>query len=197
VTEGINLIPDDIRKGWRRKKLRKALIVAVAAYFLLLGGVLVQHRSALAAKRVEAARAQAEKEALLSKGSGYIELSKRLQAAKQSEAELSRKLGATAGLSRTAWSNVLKRIGNDVPEGLWLRGVSSSDAEGGGKRIRVLGSAAANRAVADFIFTLENSGYFSNVTLAYTQKRDLEGAHVYDFELYMNLKKNEETTHDW
>ena len=197
MTEGINLIPDDIRKGWRRKKLRKALIVAVAAYFLLLGGVLVQHRSALAAKRVEAARAQAEKEALLSKGSGYIELSKRLQAAKQSEAELSRKLGATAGLSRTAWSNVLKRIGNDVPEGLWLRGVSSSDADGGGKRIRVLGSAAANRAVADFIFTLENSGYFSSVTLAYTQKRDLEGAHVYDFELYMNLKKNEETTHDW
>lgn len=84
-----------------------------------------------------------------------------------------------------------------MPEGLWLRGVSSSDAEGGGKRIRVLGSAAANRAVADFIFTLENSGYFSNVTLAYTQKRDLERAHVYDFELNMNIRKNEETTHDW
>lgn len=56
MTEGINLVPGDIRKGWRRKKLRKALIVAVAAYFLLLGGVLVQHRSALAAKMVEAAR---------------------------------------------------------------------------------------------------------------------------------------------
>lgn len=197
MINGINLIPDDIKKGWLKKKVRKALIAAGIAYFVLLGGVLVQQRSAIAAKRVEAAQAAAEKEGLLSKGSGYLELAKRLQLAKQSEAELSKKLGAAAGLSRTAWSNVLKRISNDVPEGLWLRGVSSSDGDGGGKRIRVLGSAAANRAVADFIFTLENSGYFSYVTLAYTQKRELEAGHVYDFELYMNLRKNEETTHDW
>ncbi|OGP15102.1 MAG: hypothetical protein A2054_03655 [Deltaproteobacteria bacterium GWA2_55_10] len=197
MIKGINLIPDDIKKGWLKKKVRKALLGAGIAYFVLLGGVVVQQRSAVAAKRVEAAQAAAEKEGLLSKGSGYLDLSKRLQLAKQSEAELSKKLGAAAGLSRIAWSNVLKRISNDVPEGLWLRGVSSSDAEAGGKRIRVLGSAAANRAVADFIFTLENSGYFSSVTLAYTQKRELEAGHVYDFEVYMNLRKNEDTTNDW
>lgn len=197
MIKGINLIPDDIKKGRLRQKVRKAIIGACMAYLVLLGGVFIQQRSAVAAKRAAAAQAAAEKEALLSKGSGYLELSKRLQLVKQSEAELSRKLGAAAGLSRTAWSNVLKRISSDVPDGLWLRGVSSSDAEAGGKRIRVLGSAVANRAIADFIFTLENSGYFSSVTLAYTQKRELEDANVYDFELYMNLRKTDETTHGW
>ena len=68
---------------------------------------------------------------------------------------------------------------------------------GGAKRVRVMGSATANKAIADFIFTLENSGFFSSVTLAYTQKRELQAGQAYDFELYMNINKTGETSYDW
>jgi len=198
MIKGITLIPDEIKREWLRKKVRKTLIAAATAYIILLGSVFFIQRGSLEAKGAEAIAVAAEKERVISKGSGYAELAMRLQQAKQSEAEIAKKLSVTAGLSRTAWSQVLKRLSHDVPQGVWLRGISTADLTGGGaKRVRVMGSATANKAIADFIFTLENSGFFSSVTLAYTQKRELQAGQAYDFELYMNINKTGETSYDW
>lgn len=198
MTGGINLVPDDIRKSWLVIKVRMALIAAGALYLVVLSAVFVQQRHAIGLKRAEAAVATQRMEGLLSGGANYTELASRLQQARLAEADLTKRLSVTAGISRTAWSRVLKKLSHDVPKGVWLRGISTTDAaEAGGKRVRLVGSAVGNKPVADFVFALENSGYFANVTLAYTQKRDIPTGQVYDFELFMGLKRTEETSYAW
>lgn len=198
MIKGINLMPDEIKEGWRLKRWRRAFILAAAAYLVVPGLVYFRQQTVIREKRAEEAALLKEKVSLAGKDAIYTELSRRIRDVRQAETELKKNVNVTADLvdKRISWSTVLKKLSHDVPQGLWLKNLSTSDAAGG-KKLRVLGAALSNRAVADFIFTLENSGYFDNVALSYTQRRDFGSETIYDFELSASLRKTDEVMYEW
>lgn len=199
MIKGINLIPDDLKSRWRLRKVRKALIAAAAVYLVFLGAVFTSQRAGISEKKAELASLRAELDSLASSGSRHMEFAMSLKRIKAAEAELNGRLSAASGLSgkRIAWSSVLKKLSHDIPGGVWLRSISTADADGGSKRLKMLGSASTNKGIADFIFTLENSGYFDDVKLSYTQKKDYGKDFVFEFEIYMDLKDTGEVMHEW
>lgn len=201
MIKGINLIPDDIQRQWRIQGIRKSLSAVAVVYLVILSLVFINQRLAISEKKAEAAGILTQRDALISKSSQYSELSTKLRGIQQAEAELKRRLSLTSDLSdkRISWSAILKKLSNDIPSGVWLKSLSTSDIQGsGGKKIRVLGNSSSNRAIADFIFTLENSGYFQDVSLSYSQKKEIANKSlVYDFEVYMTVKRTDEIMYEW
>jgi len=197
--KGINLVPDDIKRGWRARRIRTALAAAGCVYLALLLAFFLVERSGLKRKLREVSEAAAERDSLVTGSLVYKDLTQKLNTTRQKEAELRKMLAAASGLAekRISWSTILKRLSRDMPENVWLRGLSTSDLEdGGGKRVRFAGSSTSNRGVAAFVFVLENAGYFHDVTLSYSQKKELESATVYEFEIFAGLKLTAEAAHE-
>ena len=199
MKNGINLIPDEIRRARLIKKVRTGLIATGVVYVAVLGIVFAGQRMEIKNRNAALSAIEARRDSFLSSGARQADLGRRLADIRRAEGELTQKLNATAGLSgkKIAWAYVLKRLSTDLPEGVWLRGISTSEAGTALKRVRITGSAISNRPVAEFISALENSGLFTDLSLTYTQKREHPSGSVYDFELYMDLKKTGETVHDW
>ena len=199
MKNGINLIPDEVRRARLMKKARGGLIATGVVYVAVLGVVFAAQQMEIKNKSAALSAIEAKRDSLLSSGSRQADLGRRLADIRRAETGLTQKLGAAAGLSgkKIAWAYVLKRLSREVPEGVWLRGISTSEAGSALKRVRLTGSATANRPVAEFISALENSGLFTDLSLTYTQKREHQTGPVYDFELYMDLRKTEDTVHDW
>lgn len=199
MKNGVNLIPEDVTRARLLKKVRSYLVAFGVFYAVLLGVVLAAQRMDIGEKKAQFAKIEAREAELLSSGAKQAELGRRLADIKRVEAEITQKINAASGLSgkRVAWAYVLKKLSADIPEGVWLRGISTSETDGALKRVRVTGSATSNRPVADFISSLENSGIYKDLSLTYTQKREGANGAVYDFELYMDLKRTGETVHDW
>ncbi|MBI5643921.1 MAG: PilN domain-containing protein [Deltaproteobacteria bacterium] len=200
MIKGINLIPVEIQNEWRIKKWRAGILAACAVYVCLLAAVFINQRFALNEKRAEEQAVLGEKDALAAKSSEYALLTRKLTELKTTETELKKRLGVTADLNdkRISWSLILKKLSHDIPDGVWLRALSTSDVQdSAGKKLRFLGSAKSNRVLADFVFKLENSGYFQDSTLSYSQKRESGGSSVYDFEIYATLRKTNEILYEW
>lgn len=199
MKNGINLIPDDVVRERLVRKVRTGLVVFGVFYAVVLGGVYAAQRMDLNAKKASLSEVESRGASLFSKDAHHAELGKKLAEVKRLETELTQKISAAAGLSgkKVAWAHVLKRLSADVPEGLWLRVVSTSETDSALKRLRVAGSALSNRPVAEFISALESSGLYKDLSLTYTQKRESASGTVYDFELFMDLKRTAETVHDW
>lgn len=199
MKNGINLIPDEIKRERIIKKVRTGLVAIGVVYVAVLGLVFAAERMEIKNRKAALSAIEARRDSLLSSGTRQADLGRRLADIKLTETELTQRLNATAGLSgkKIAWAYVLKRLSLEMPEGVWLRGISTSEAGSALKRVRLTGSATSNRPVAEFISALENSGLFMDLSLTYTQKREHPSGPVYDFELYMDLKKTEDTVHDW
>lgn len=199
MKNGINLIPDEIKRARLIKKARAGLIATGVAYVAILGLVFAGQRMEIKNRNAALSAIEAKRDLLLSSGARHADLGRKLADIRRAEGELTQRLNATAGLSgkKIAWAYVLKRLSSEMPEGVWLRGISTSEAGSALKRVHITGSATSNRPVAEFISALENSGLFMNLSLTYTQKREHPSGAVYDFELYMDLKKTGETVHDW
>lgn len=195
MKNGINLIPDEVRKERLMKKARSLAAVAAALYLAALLSVIGLQRSWIKEKAGELAAIEARRDELLGGGRVRTDLGASLAAARAAEAELARRISAAASVPgrKIAWSHVLKRLSAEVPEGVWLRSLSTSDAAPALKRVRLSGSATSNRPIAGFISRLENSGVFTDVSLKYTQKREQA---AYDFELYMDLDETGEGAHE-
>lgn len=199
TVKGINLVPEDIQARWKIWKRRKALLTIGAVYAAALLVVFINQRVVLHGRRAVAAAITAEKNSLAAKGSEYERLSRQLSEARQAEGELKKNFEASTVLAqkRIAWSVLLKRISNDMPRGVWLKTLSTSDVnDQAGKRMRFAGAAASNRSVSEFVFMLENSGYFEEAVLLYTQKKEYGGNSYYDFEVNSTLKKTDEITYE-
>jgi Tfp pilus assembly protein PilN len=201
----INLMPEEIRRNWRLRRIRILLVVVSLVYLAGLGALYMKQRSMVSDMQTEVETLSTEKAALAARNIEYRELTISLAETRKSEAEIKRRLETATRLAgnRVSWSTVLRRLSRDVPGGVWLRTLSTSDlgeaAPGGGvgKKIRFLGSALSNNSVADFIFTIENSGYFTDVDLSYSQKREVLSRTVYDFEVSAALKLTNDITYDW
>ncbi|CAG1066282.1 hypothetical protein BAC1_01890 [uncultured bacterium] len=199
MKNGIDLLPEEIKLERFMKKARAILIVAGFLYLAALAAILTLQRMEINDKSAGLTALEAKRDSLLASGARQTELGLRLAEIRKTEAVLAQRINATAGLSgkKIAWAFILKSLAADVPEGLWLRGISTSEASTALKKVRLTGSATSNRVVAGFISSIESSGLFTGVSLTYTQKREHQSGHVYDFELYMDLKRTENTVHDW
>lgn len=186
MVKGVNLIPADVRRSWLYARVRKGVYAAFVVYVGILTILFFNQRVVLAEKRAEVKEMERALSEAIAGSTEYAALKEKEAAVTAAEGELRRRLASAAGLAGAGipWSGLLKRLSHDIPGRVWLRSLSTSDlGDGAAKRVRFLGSALSNRAVADFIFTLENSGDFRDVRLAYTQKRDFDEKTVYDFEI--------------
>ncbi|MBE9529427.1 MAG: PilN domain-containing protein [Proteobacteria bacterium] len=205
MIKGINLIPAEIQANWKRRKVRAVFYTAAAIYILLLGALYYNIHSGVVAKRIKLANLEERKLSIELQGAQYQSLTATIAGINNNERDLKKRLDLASGLTRdrVLWSTVLKRMSNDLPNGIWLKSITTSDAPSkagagaGDKQVRLLGSGITPGSVSDLIFTLENSGYFSNVQLAYTQKKELEAGTVYDFEVITRLKRGVEGIYGW
>ncbi len=204
MIKGINLIPLKIQMSWKRARVKRLFYITVATYVVLLSALYFNVYSAVAAKRGDLTRLEEKRVKIASKSTEYLRLVSVLSGINKDEVDLKKRLDLASGLTRdrVLWSNVLKRLSNDIPGGVWLKSLTTSDTGSGktgtaSKRVRLLGSGITNSAVSDLIFILENSGYFHNVRLVYTQKKGLETGIVYDFEVNAELKKGVDGIYGW
>lgn len=200
MVKGINLIPDDIQGLWRIGRWRKMIWAAGIVYAAVFAVFFLFQVKGLIDKRATLKSIEKEKAALIAANAQYSDLSLKVETMRKTQSELQKRLGVASELSgkKVSWSVMLKRLSAEMPPNVWLRSLSTLDDETTGvKKIRFLGSAISNRAVGDFAFFLENSGFAQNVMLAYSQKRDINDVHVYDFEVSADLKKTEEMINEW
>jgi Tfp pilus assembly protein PilN len=90
---------------------------------------------------------------------------------------------------RVLWSKVFKQLSLIVPNGLWfdyLEGVSDDKAE-----IRIKGGSFSYLSIADFMRSMEKSGYFLDPQLSYAQKAVVQGQDVVGFEIICGMKKSQ------
>lgn len=196
---GINLIPPEVRRAWKLKKIRIGLAVAATVYISAVAVVYIKQRLALSVKAQEVAALTMERDNELAKITGYADLTKKLGEIQKAEAELKKRLVATSALSgkRISWSAFLRRMSRDVPREVRLKAVSTSDtADGTGKKVRLAGASVTNKGVTDFIFALENNGYCRGVSLTYSQKRFDAGGATFAFEINAEVKLSDEIAYE-
>lgn len=199
MVQGINLIPDEIRRSWRTVRARRWMLAAAIAYAAILVAVFALQRLSIGSASKDIAALEAKRMELAAKSGEYAALTARLGEIQRAEAELRRRYSAAVGLAdrRVSWSTILKRLSGDLPRGVWLRSLATSDGQGlDDRRIRFTGSATAHKGIADFIFILENAGYFRDVSLAFSQKRDQDSITVYDFEISAAIRVSEEILYE-
>jgi Tfp pilus assembly protein PilN len=90
---------------------------------------------------------------------------------------------------RVLWSEVFKQLSRIVPTGLWfdyLEGNADGKAE-----IKIKGGAFNYISIADFMASMEKSGYFYQPQLSYAQKSVVQGQDVVGFEIICGIKKSQ------
>jgi Tfp pilus assembly protein PilN len=90
---------------------------------------------------------------------------------------------------RVLWSEVFKQLSRIVPTGLWfdyLEGIADGKAE-----IKIKGGAFNYISIADFMASMEKSGYFLHPQLSYAQKAVVQGQDVVGFEIICGMKKEQ------
>ncbi len=74
--------------------------------------------------------------------------------------------------------SILDELSKPIPYWVWLTEVSFSK-----QQIQVRGRATDNNQIADYIYSLETSPYFSNVDLKSSTRRQVRGNEFFDFAL--------------
>ncbi len=90
---------------------------------------------------------------------------------------------------RVKWSEVFKQLSLIVPTGLWFDYLEGS-AEGKAE-IKIKGGAFNYISIADFMVSMEKSGYFVHPQLSYAQKAVVQGRDIVGFEIICGIKKAE------
>ncbi|MEE9613790.1 MAG: PilN domain-containing protein [Thermodesulfobacteriota bacterium] len=200
MTEGINLIPDEIKRGWRLRRVRFVLGCMALIYLAALAGVYLYQGQRIAGREAELESLEAQRTTLSARNTEYPGLVRQINAVRKKEAALKRRLDIISSLvsGRISWLAVMKVLSLSIPKEVWLRGLATADADGkgGDKEVRFIGTAISNTAVADFVFVIENSPYFHDIGLSYSQKREFKGRALYDFEAVAKLKKVEDIIYD-
>lgn len=199
MIKGINLVPDEIRSEWKAKKIRSYLIMAGVFYAAALVSIFFGQVSVINAKRAELSNAETERAGIAVKSAMYTQLVMKFREIEGSQAELKKRYSVSAELNdkRMPWSVILKKLSRDIPPNIWLKSLSTSDSQAmNEKKVRLIGNAASNKAIADLVFALENSGYCKDVALIYSQKNDIGQASVYEFDISAVIKKTDDIAYE-
>lgn len=201
MMERINLIPDEMlrrKKAWQKRPL---IIGVLVLYVLSLGMVYFYQRAKLKERLNNIEQAINQRDDLIAQNARYKEVIERINLAQKKEEDIKKRLEVIDSLlqGRVYWSEILRGITHLIPDGIWLESLSTYDlpqgsgkppAESiGGKAVKFNGTAVSNSRIAEFVFALENSRFFKNVLLTYSQKRELQGRDFYDFQLTVDLKE--------
>lgn len=197
MIKGINLIPEEVQFEWRLRSLRAIVYASAALYIAVFFMFYLYQRKVINVKRAEAASLNEQKRQLVATNAQFLDLQGKFGELKKTEQEMKKRLEIAGSLDekKLSWSAVLRRISVEVPHGVWLRNLTTSD-EQNVRKMKITGSATSNKAISDFIFHLENMGFLHDVSLGYSQKKDLARAVVYDFEITSTLTRTEELAYE-
>ncbi|MBI3755467.1 MAG: PilN domain-containing protein, partial [Deltaproteobacteria bacterium] len=146
-------------------------------------------------------QAKRQRDELIAQSARYKEVIERINLAQKKEEDIKKRLAVIDSLlqGRIYWSEILRNITHLIPDGIWFASMSTYDLvkgagnvqaeQAGGKSVKFNGTALSNSRIAEFVFALENSQFFGNVLLAYSQKREFHGRDLYDFEITADLKE--------
>lgn len=215
MIERINLIPDETRKKIRAGRKRPLVASLLIVYVLALGAFYFYQKSEIGGRLADIDNAKKQRDELIAQSVRYKEVIERVNLTQRREEDIKKRLEVIGSLleGRIYWSEALRDITHLVPDGIWFESLSTYDmAKGGGniqvestagqpsnvstggksafggKGVKFNGTALSNSRIAEFVFALENSRFFGNVLLAYSQKRELHGRDLYDFEITADLK---------
>lgn len=197
--KGINLVPEDILRQTRLAGYKTGLRASAALYVIIIAIIYINQRRSLDAKLAEEFSLVKQRDGLVAMSLQYADLSRRFADIQKAEGDIKERISVSGDLTlkRISWAALLKRMSRDIPANVWLKSLSTSDAQDvGGKRIRFIGFAASNKGVSDLVFALENAGYFHDVQLVYAQKREGNTSSLYDFEVTADVKRIGGILHD-
>ena len=192
MIERINLLPTEVSQRLFITKVRRVLVVALILYILAIGALHSYQKWAVAGVKSGINLLLDEKKGLINEHRRYKDILNKTRLLQKREGEIGRRVEIISGLVeyRLPWAELFAFLSNNIPRKVWLTSLASSDKKGDSlqKVLRFGGTALNNVSIADFIFILENSRYFDNVLLTYSQKREVEGEELFDFEITTVLK---------
>ncbi|MBI5047646.1 MAG: PilN domain-containing protein [Deltaproteobacteria bacterium] len=198
MIEQINLISDETRERKRTGRKRPLIIGLLVLYFLGLGGVYFYEKAELNGRLNKLEQVSKQSGGLIAQNTRYKEVIERVNLAQKREDEIKKRVEVIGAIldSRIYWSDVLRSITHIIPDGIWFTSIVTYDLTDqvkvkallSGKGVKFNGTALSNSRIAEFIFAIENSHFFGNVLLTYSQKREFHGKDLYDFEVTTELK---------
>ncbi|MBI3755723.1 MAG: PilN domain-containing protein, partial [Deltaproteobacteria bacterium] len=205
MIERINLIPDEMQRKTRAGQKRPLIISLLVIYVLGLGMLYFYQKGNVSGRLNNIEQAKRQRDELIAQSARYKEVIERINLAQKKEEDIKKRLAVIDSLlqGRIYWSEILRNITHLIPDGIWFASLSTYDlAKGtgntqgeptvglssnvspiktfgdrsvGGKGVKFNGTAISNSRIAEFVFALENSQFFGNVLLAYSQKREFHG----------------------
>jgi Tfp pilus assembly protein PilN len=180
----INLLPPE-----EKKPLSFAMwgLLAALLFMLVWAGIFGWQVRQYRVLQRRYATLSSQKQALLSQADAL-----RIELAKVSPSGMTRDKAALIQdilQERVLWSEVFRQLSRIVPTGLWfdyLEGIADGKAE-----IKIKGGAFNYISIADFMVSMEKSGYFVHPQLSYAQKTVVQGQDMVGFEIICGMKKAE------
>lgn len=176
----INLLPH--REAKRAADLRQSIALLVLGLVLAGGGITIVHRDLK--ESLDQSRATVRQlEAAIDQ---FKPQQKQVAAFKKKRSQLEAKLNVITGLdnARSGPVRILDELSKNTPDRLWLVKLSTK-----GTKITMEGASLDTGVVADFLRSLNNSGYFVNVDLEKTRGgKEIEGVKLVDFVIKAELK---------
>jgi Tfp pilus assembly protein PilN len=195
MIDRINLIPGEIKQQRLIARARSLLKASFVLYLLVLAAIFIYQKGVIKDMNKRLLMIESAREVLINQHNRYKEILDKTRLLQKREADIRKRVEVIYGLHeyQISWSAVLKFLSNNMPKKIWLTSLSSSDIQSK-KIMRFAGTAINNSAIAEFIFILENSRYFNNVNLGYSQKRDMPGRILFDFEISTDIKAGKSKT---
>jgi Tfp pilus assembly protein PilN len=192
MIEHINLIPDEIR-GKKKDRQRRFLIIGILVLYIIgLGVIYLYQELGIRGQMDKIEEAKKKRDELMARNADYNKAMERITFLQKREDEIKKSINVISSLleGRIYWSGILRNLTHLIPDSVWFTSLSTYDLTNGkGKGIKFNGSAVSNSGIAEFVFALENSQFFRNVLLGYSQKRELNGKDIYDFEVTVDLRE--------
>jgi len=120
MIQGINLIPDEIRRRKRTGQKRPLIISLLVVYVLVLGMVYFYQKSGVNSRLGRAERMIRERDELAANNVKYKEVIERVNTIQKKEADIKKRLEVIDALlkSRIYWSEILRSMTQIIPEGV-------------------------------------------------------------------------------
>jgi len=174
----INLLP--VREERRKAEAVNHAIIAAACIIVAVIGVFLYNRNLN--QQIDNRRAQVA--SLEKQSEKYKTQLKEVDQFKKKKKSIQAKLDVIEKLnqSRSGPVRILDELATRTPKPVWIKSFTSSKGS-----MELKGVGINNEAVAGYLTALEDSEYFSHVTLETIKRTSLKGLKVSNFEIHAEL----------
>ncbi|OIO37977.1 MAG: hypothetical protein AUJ75_03445 [Candidatus Omnitrophica bacterium CG1_02_49_10] len=160
-------------------------ILAIIPLSQAILGVVYENKAGIVERKVIEVRREVES-AKAKKGVVEVEIAK----ANEKNKNLQNKIEflARERVDKVNWPRILTAINANLPKDVWINKMILSQRD----ESRVAGSTYNNALVSSFLSNLESSPHFDRVKFNYTEKAELDGRNIVNFELAFTLSGNGE-----